>query len=141
MVHDDPACLVHPAAGGDAEPHRRAAAGVLGEEAGNARGRPGKHSPRVGLQMRQPLAHDHAAAQVDKRERRGGERNMQAAGHQAAGVDVDGHVRAADRLGVGGLEALAQHSRGDQIRGKLAHGRRAEPGQPGDGTPGHGAVV
>ena len=91
--------------------------------------------------MRDPLARDHVALEVEDRKHGVTERDVQPERHPAADVDLEGDVRPADGLRPGSLGGLAHEPGHDQVRGQPAHRRRAEPDQPGYRAAGDRAVI
>ena len=90
--------------------------------------------------MGHPLARDHAAPEVEEREHRVLERDMQTECDPAGGVDLDRNVRPADRLWaarLGGLDALVNiifHSAGQILSTEVVQG------STGSGTGGGGGA-
>src|SRR5580692_5165733 len=84
---------VHPAAGGDAKADGRSASRVLVHEPRDARRQSRQHPPRVAALMGYPLAREHAAPQVEEREHRVLERDVQSERDLTGGVDFYRNVR------------------------------------------------
>jgi hypothetical protein len=141
VLHDHSAVAVDPAATGHTEAERDPAIGVLVEKTRDPAGHPEQDVQRFRPGVGQPLLGENAAAHVQQRESCLPHGDVQPARHPAADVDLDRNVRAAHPFRAAGFRYLAQQAAGVKFSRQPAHGRGAEPGEPGDRAAGHRAVV
>lgn len=114
---------------------------VRGRQPRQSGGHPGEHPAGFGALVRPALLHDDPPGQVHRGKRRMGYRDVRPGHEEATGVDLDRDVRAAQPTGTGGLGAFPDQSSVPQRRAVAADRRGREPGEPGDGAAGDGAVV